>query len=69
MHVDSSNKKKNTAVPRPLLVPLWLQVAIGILLGIVIGILFPGTAVTLKPFGDGFISLIRMTLAPIILAQ
>jgi aerobic C4-dicarboxylate transport protein len=46
--------------------PLWLQVLIGILLGVVVGILFPHSGVALKPLGDGFIKLIRMTLAPII---
>ena len=30
--------------------------------------LFPHNAVALKPLGDGFIKLIRMTLAPIIFA-
>jgi aerobic C4-dicarboxylate transport protein len=46
--------------------PLWLQVAIGIALGVLIGALFPHAAITLKPLGDGFIKLIRMTLAPIV---
>jgi Na+/H+-dicarboxylate symporter len=53
---------------RPLLGPLWLQVLVGILLGIFVGVLSPHTAVALKPLGDGFIKLIRMTLAPIIFA-
>jgi aerobic C4-dicarboxylate transport protein len=53
---------------RPLLPPLWLQVMVGIVLGIAIGIPFPHAAVTLKPLGDGFVKLIRMTLAPIIFA-
>jgi aerobic C4-dicarboxylate transport protein len=48
------------------LIPLWLQVAIGIVLGVLAGIFFPHAAITLKPLGDGFIKLIRMTLAPII---
>jgi aerobic C4-dicarboxylate transport protein len=46
--------------------PLWLQVAIGIALGVMIGAFFPRAAITLKPLGDGFIKLIRMTLAPIV---
>src|SRR3984885_15346852 len=46
--------------------PLWLQVAIGIALGVLIGALFPHAAILLKPLGDGFIKLIRMTLAPIV---
>lgn len=47
-------------------IPLWLQVVIGIVLGVTIGALFPHAAVTLKPLGDGFIKLIRMTLPPIV---
>jgi aerobic C4-dicarboxylate transport protein len=53
---------------RPFLGPLWLQVMVGIALGIALGMLFPHAAVTLKPLGDGFVKLIRMTLAPIIFA-
>jgi aerobic C4-dicarboxylate transport protein len=46
--------------------PLWLQVLIGIALGVAIGAFFPHAAIALKPLGDGFIKLIRMTLAPIV---
>jgi Na+/H+-dicarboxylate symporter len=46
--------------------PLWLQVLLAITLGIAVGALFPSTGVALKPLGDGFVKLIRMTLAPII---
>jgi aerobic C4-dicarboxylate transport protein len=48
--------------------PLWLQMLIAIVLGIVVGVLFPHHGALLKPLGDGFIKLIRMTLAPIIFA-
>jgi aerobic C4-dicarboxylate transport protein len=51
---------------RSMLGPLWLQVLIAILLGVVVGILFPHSGASLKPLGDGFVKLIRMTLAPII---
>jgi Na+/H+-dicarboxylate symporter len=53
---------------RQLLGPLWLQVAVAIVLGILLGALFPHAAVTLKPLGDAFVKLIRMTLAPIVFA-
>ena len=36
------------------------------LLGVVVGAVFPGVALELKPLGDGFIRLIRMVVAPII---
>ena len=55
-----------TTSRRSMLGPLWLQVLIGILLGVVVGILFPHSGASLKPLGDGFVKLIRMTLAPII---
>jgi Na+/H+-dicarboxylate symporter len=49
--------------------PLWLQVLVAIALGILVGVFLPGQAVALKPLGDGFVRLIRMTLAPIIFAS
>lgn len=60
--------KEMSAAParRPFLGPLWLQVVIGIALGIVTGMLLPHQAVTLRPLGDGFVRLIRMTLPPLI---
>jgi len=41
-------------------------VIIAIVLGIVLGLIAPDTAVQMKPFGDGFIKLIKMTIAPLI---
>jgi aerobic C4-dicarboxylate transport protein len=43
---------------------LWVLAAI--IVGGLIGYLWPGFGVTLKPLGDGFIALIRMLVAPII---
>jgi Na+/H+-dicarboxylate symporter len=69
MTASSSSEIDQAASPRrSIFGPLWLQVMVGILLGVIIGILFPHAAVTLKPLGDGFVKLIRMTLAPIIFA-
>lgn len=45
---------------------LYAQVIIAILLGIVAGCLWPAVAVELKPFGDGFIKLIKMLIGPVI---
>ena len=68
MIADKIERPVSKSAHRNLLGPLWLQVIVGILLGIVIGVLFPHAAVALKPLGDGFVKLIRMTLAPIIFA-
>ena len=68
MVAGGSVDQDRTSQRRPLLGPLWLQVMVGIVLGVAVGMLFPHAAVALKPLGDGFVKLIRMTLAPIIFA-
>ncbi len=45
---------------------LYFQVLTAITLGILLGHFYPETAVNMKPFGDGFIKLIKMIIAPII---
>lgn len=45
---------------------LYTQVIIAIITGIALGVWFPSLAVALKPFGDAFIRLIKMMIAPII---
>ena len=45
---------------------LYVQVLIGIALGIAFGLALPERAVAMKPLGDGFIKLIRMLIAPIV---
>jgi len=45
---------------------LYVQVLIAIVLGVLIGQFFPDVGKALKPLGDGFISLIKMMIAPII---
>ena len=45
---------------------LYVQVLIAIALGIAIGHLYPTLGKQLKPLGDGFISLIKMMIAPVI---
>ena len=45
---------------------LYLAVIIAVGLGIAVGLLFPKTAIDLKPLGDGFVNLIKMMISPII---
>lgn len=46
----------------------WLYVAVigAVILGIVVGLLFPDFAVELKPLGEGFVALITMMIQPVI---
>ena len=43
-----------------------MQVVIGAVLGIAIGLLFPRVGVALKPLNDWFIALVKMIVAPVI---
>ena len=45
---------------------LYVQVIIGIAAAVVLGIVAPSVAISMKPLGDAFIALLRMMLAPII---
>jgi aerobic C4-dicarboxylate transport protein len=51
---------------RPWYTVLYIQVLIAIALGVAIGHFYPGLGKELKPLGDGFISLIKMMIAPVI---
>ncbi len=45
---------------------LYIQVILAVILGIVVGKLYPAFGKSLKPLGDGFINLVKMMIAPII---
>ncbi|CAN5448685.1 C4-dicarboxylate transporter DctC [soil metagenome] len=45
---------------------LYIQVLIAIAIGILLGVFYPQVGSQMKPFGDGFIKLIKMMIAPII---
>jgi aerobic C4-dicarboxylate transport protein len=45
---------------------LYVQVLIGIALGVLLGLVAPAYGTAMKPLGDGFIKLVRMLIAPII---
>ncbi|MBN8873626.1 MAG: dicarboxylate/amino acid:cation symporter [Rhodospirillales bacterium] len=45
---------------------LYIQVILGVLIGAALGHFWPSLGVQMQPFGDGFIKLVRMIIAPII---
>ena len=51
---------------RPLFKSLYAQVITAIIVGALLGHLFPHTGEAMKPLGDGFVKLIKMLIAPII---
>jgi L-cystine uptake protein TcyP (sodium:dicarboxylate symporter family) len=67
-----ANKMTSEAIapvvrPRGLsLGPLWLQVLIAAILGVLIGLFWPHIGGNMQPLATGFVKLIRMLLAPVI---
>lgn len=51
---------------RPIYKRLYFQVICGIVLGVFLGHFYPELGTSMKPFGDAFIRLIKMMVAPII---
>jgi aerobic C4-dicarboxylate transport protein len=51
---------------RPLYKDLSLQILVAMLIGVLVGYLWPDSAESLRPLGDLFIRLVRMIVAPII---
>lgn len=51
---------------RPLYTRLYFQVLAAIIAGVLLGHFYPASGEAMKPFGDGFIKLIKMLIGPII---
>lgn len=62
MATSTAKAKKNKSV----FSHLYVQVLIAIFVGISLGHFYPETGVAMKPFGEGFIKLIKMLVGPII---
>jgi aerobic C4-dicarboxylate transport protein len=61
-----TNERHVSEHQTPVYKRLYFQVLLGMTLGALLGWLRPDLGVAMKPFGDGFIKLIRMVIAPII---
>lgn len=53
-------------VQKPLVCRLYVQVLLAIIVGVVLGHMYPSLGVAMKPLGDGFIKLIKMLIGPIV---
>lgn len=58
---DTTAKKKT-----PIYKVLYFQVICAIVIGVLLGHFVPDLGAQMKPFGDGFIKLIKMIIAPVI---
>jgi len=67
MNAETSPHTAELAVkPKHLYQSLYLQVITAIIVGVLLGYFYPHLGETMKPFGDGFIKLIKMIIAPVI---
>ena len=62
-----ATKSAPSAAPRRWYKQMWIQVLIAMVIGVVLGHLYPSVGTAMQPLGDGFIKLIRLLIAPIIL--
>jgi aerobic C4-dicarboxylate transport protein len=58
--------RRQTVQPSKLIKLLYVQVIIGLVLGITVGHYWPDIGAALKPLGDGFVKLVKMMIAPIV---
>lgn len=52
--------------PKKLYEVLYFQVLVGAVIGVMLGHFWPDASVKLKPFGDGFVKLVKMMIAPVV---
>ncbi len=55
-----------TIAPKPLYRQLYFQVVTAIIIGVLVGYLWPDIGASLKPLGDAFVKLVKMIIAPVI---
>src|SRR4030095_4274608 len=66
MRIEASVAGPSRETRKPFYQVLYVQVLIGLVLGVTIGHLWPEFGAALKPFGDGFVKLVKMMIAPIV---
>lgn len=66
MHKEALVEHPNTEARKPFYRILYVQVLIGLILGVLTGHFWPEFGAALKPFGDGFVKLVKMMIAPIV---
>jgi len=66
MRMPAFDRHTMPAAPKPFYRMLYVQVLIGLALGIMVGHFWPEFGAALKPFGDGFVKLVKMMIAPIV---
>lgn len=66
MQMQALAGSANGELRKPFYQILYVQVLIGLMLGVLTGHFWPEFGAALKPFGDGFVKLVKMMIAPIV---
>ena len=66
MRIDAGHEAGGPVRRKPFYHALYVQVLIGLALGIALGAAWPDFGASLKPLGDAFVKLVRMMIAPIV---
>lgn len=66
MHKEALVEHPSTEARKPFYRILYIQVLIGLMLGVLTGHFWPEFGAALKPLGDGFVKLVKMMIAPIV---
>jgi Na+/H+-dicarboxylate symporter len=66
MRTDSADGHPVSSAPKKFYRALYFQVVVGLVLGILLGHFWPEIGAAMKPFGDGFVKLVKMMIAPVV---
>jgi aerobic C4-dicarboxylate transport protein len=66
MRVEAGSQHPTPIATKKFYHALYFQVVVALILGIVVGYLWPGFGAALKPLGDGFVKLVKMMIAPVV---
>jgi aerobic C4-dicarboxylate transport protein len=66
MRTEATERHSTPSRPKKFYRALYVQVVVGLVLGILLGHLWPELGGSLKPLGDGFVKLVKMMIAPVV---
>ncbi len=65
--MDATISQKEFSRPKKIYQYLYVQVIVAIVLGVTLGYIYPDLGKSMQPLGDGFIKLVKMIIAPVII--
>lgn len=65
--MDATLSQRELSRPKKIYQYLYVQVIVAIILGVTLGYIYPDLGKSMQPLGDGFIKLVKMIIAPVII--